>query len=188
MRNRSLVERKGREGELGGMRRSRLGEREERKRGRRSRVGEKGGREGKSDCQKRGAVVYMATGNRPSYVHQLTSTSRRWWPTTAVLRVGGARREGGPGSFPRQGPHSLMGTTSTSLRGYPKNVCGWRRGCGKKEGTGGNNLARGLEGRNSVFAVAAGGETSDECGEEEEEEEEAGRRDRGMLRVGEGVP
>lgn len=32
------------------------------------RVEEKG-RRGKSDCQKRGAVVYIATGNRPSYVH-----------------------------------------------------------------------------------------------------------------------
>lgn len=70
MRNRSVVERKGREGGLGGMRRSRQGRE---KRGRRSRVGGKRGRvEGKSDCQKRGAVAYMATGNRPSYVHQLT--------------------------------------------------------------------------------------------------------------------
>lgn len=68
-----MVERKGREGEIeekvgrGGV----GGE----KRGRRSGVKKKGkkeeerGRRGKNDCQKRGAVVYIATGNRPSYVH-----------------------------------------------------------------------------------------------------------------------
>lgn len=118
MRNRSLVERKGREGGLGGMRRSRQARE---KRGRRSRVGGKGGREeGKSDCQKRGAVVYMATGNRPSYVHQLTSTSQHWWPTTALLWAGGA----GGGVTTRELSNawfrSLMGITSASLRGFPK--------------------------------------------------------------------
>ncbi len=45
------------------------------KRGRRSGVKEKEkkdeerGRRGKSDSQKRGAAVFIATGNRPSYVH-----------------------------------------------------------------------------------------------------------------------
>lgn len=72
-------------------------------RGGRSRVKEeKRGRRGKSHSQKRGAVVYIATGNRPSYVHQLTSTSRRWWPrgrpTTAgfVEGWGGTRYAMGP--------------------------------------------------------------------------------------------
>lgn len=73
MRNRSLVEGKGREGEIG----EKVGQGgvgKERRRGeggvglKKKRVEERG-RRGKSDCQKRGAVVYIATGNRPSYVH-----------------------------------------------------------------------------------------------------------------------
>lgn len=71
MRNRSLVEEEGEGGEAkekegqGGV----GGE----KRGRRSEVKKKKeeerGRRGKSDSQKRGAVVFVGTGNRPSYVH-----------------------------------------------------------------------------------------------------------------------
>lgn len=63
--------------------------------GGRSRLKEekKGGGEGRATAKKGGAVVYIATGNRPSYVHQLTSTSQRWWPrgrpTTAGFGGGG---------------------------------------------------------------------------------------------------
>lgn len=171
MRNRSLVERKGREGGLGGMRRSRQGRE---KRGRRSREGERGGgQEGKSDCQKRGVVVYMATGNRPSYVHQLTSTSQHWWPTMAVLWVGGARRgSDDQGAFQCMVPLIDGNNKRVAQRLPKKKTHGCRRGCGKEERRGGKNLARGVEGRNSLFAVAAGGETS-------EVSEEKKRRRRG---------
>lgn len=64
-----MVERKGREtqekegqGGVGGEKRGRRsGVKEKKRRGK--------GRRGKSDSQKRGAVVFITTGNRPSYVH-----------------------------------------------------------------------------------------------------------------------
>lgn len=71
MRNRSLVEREGREGGVTQENEGRGGVGGE-KRGRRSGVKKaevERGRRGKSDSQNRGAVLSIATGNRPSYVH-----------------------------------------------------------------------------------------------------------------------
>ena len=61
-----MVEREGRENEgLGGV----GGEKRGRRSGVKKKAEEERGRRGKSDSQKRGAVLSIATGNRPSYVH-----------------------------------------------------------------------------------------------------------------------
>lgn len=70
MRNRSLVKRKGREGRLRRRRdKEELVGRGEEGGVRLKKKEEERGRRGKSDSQKRGAVVLVGTGNRPSYVH-----------------------------------------------------------------------------------------------------------------------